>query len=144
MKRKWKRILIVFGTLVLIVLVGGFIYLKYFFTLHLFEDGPTKNANLSGWTKLEEGMTKDQVISLLGDSWAKSGPGSFTLGGTTNTTPERWEYNWKIGLGLFGQVHPKAYVVYFDQDGKLSSWREPIETNEDQNTESRTTPRTVP
>ncbi|MBI2438194.1 MAG: outer membrane protein assembly factor BamE [Lentisphaerae bacterium] len=139
MKKKTKWILGSMAGIVLFACLAGFIYFKYFFAIHLFEEGPTTKVTLSGWSKLEKGMTREQVISLLGDSSVKWGPGSFSIGGDEYKTNERWEYNWTIGFSLFGQVHPKAYVVYFDDEDRLASWQEPEETNEIANAESRTT-----
>jgi hypothetical protein len=137
MKRKLKWLLFALVALIVVAALGGFIYFKYFFTLDLFKEGPTTEVNLAGWQKLEKGMTKPQVVNLLGDSSVKYGPGTYTLGGATNTTPETWEYNWTVGFSWLGEVHPKAYVVYFGDDGKLALWREPLETNTTEKTDSR-------
>jgi len=138
MKTKTKRISIALIVLLVLAMLGGFVYFEYFFTLHLFDDGPTNKVNVAGWSKLEEGMSQQQVIEILGEARTKHGPGTSTFGDITNAIPETWEYNWRVGLSLFGEVHPKAYVVYFDGQGKLASWRAPIETNEAQKMESRT------
>jgi hypothetical protein len=146
MKKKTKWILGSIFSAVVLICLAGFIYFQFFFTLDLdlFEEGPTKQVNLEGWAKLKEGMTREQVIDLLGDSSTKWGPGTFTIGDDEYATSERWEYNWTIGFSLFGGVHPKAYVVYFDENGHLASWREPLETNKYESKASRTTDSTVP
>ena len=146
MKKKLKWIVIGLLAVVLVATLGGFIYFKYFFTIPipLFEAGPTKEVNLAGWTKLEKGMTRQQVANLLGEASWKSGPGTIALDGAKATMPETWQYNWTAGLSFFGEVHPKAYVVWFGNTGKLVSWREPVETNGIEIPEARTTPRTVP
>ena len=127
MKKKTKWIVGgIIGTILAVLLVG-FIYFYYFFTINLFEEGPTKDVNLSGWEKLERGMTKAQVTHLLGASASK-----FGLGLVSNecSEAETWQYNWKIGLSIWGEVHPKSYIVRFGSDGRLASWREPLENIE--------------
>ena len=129
MKKKIKWILgCILGAILIFCLVV-FIYFRFFFTLDLFEEGPTKKVNLSGWEKLERGMTKAQVAALLGDSVSTFGPGQGTIGGTKISVAETWQYNWKVGISIWGEVHPKSYIVQFGPDGRLASWREPLEEN---------------
>ncbi len=97
---------------------------------NIFDERPTKRVNLAGWRKLKVGMTKQQVISLLGDAASKTPPGSMTMDKEVISLPELWEYNWQSGLNLFGNPHPKSYAVRFDKDGRLSSWYEPKTTDE--------------
>jgi len=130
MKKKTKWILGGVALLVVFVSLAGLIYVRFFFEFN-FGEGPAKRVNLAGWAKLEKGMTRKQVIHLLGDSHNKAGASTFTIGDDEFETSERWEYNWTVGIPLFGEVHPKAYVVYFDVDGKLATWREPIEEGND-------------
>lgn len=95
---------------------------------HMFREGPTTKVNLAGWHKLEVGMTKQQVTSLLGNAASKSGPGTTTMSGKTTYNHEFWEYNWTSGITIFPHPHPKSYHVYFDRHGKLASWGEPETT----------------
>ena len=125
MKKKTKWILGGITSAIVLVCLAGFIYFQFFFTLDLFEEGPTKEVNLNGWEELERGMSKAEVSSLLGESVSKFGPG--TIGTNDYTVPETWEYSWTIGFSLFGGEHPKAYIVRFGEDGTLASWREPID-----------------
>jgi outer membrane protein assembly factor BamE (lipoprotein component of BamABCDE complex) len=97
-----------------------------------FEPGPIKKVDLAGWQQLEIGMTESQVEEVLGKPDSKLGRSTFTLGGEETTTPQTWEYDWTIGLSLVGNTHPKSYLVRFDSDGKLASWREPIDQQDPQ------------
>jgi len=91
--------------------------------------GPIRSVDPEGWKQLCTGMTKQEVVVALGDPQAKKteGPRTITTNGETTTTPrvEYWEYNWSGGM--LGDPHGKAYVVYFDEEGRVKSFREPIE-----------------
>ncbi|MCK5114140.1 MAG: hypothetical protein KAR11_05185 [Phycisphaerae bacterium] len=133
MKKRTKWILGTGASIVVLFCVAGFIYYQFFFTLdidlgdmHLFEEGPTEKVNLNGWEKLEKGMTKKEVSDLLGEPGSSFGIGGKTIDGNEPMS-ETWEYNWTVGLSLFGNAHPRAYVVRFGPDGKLALWREPID-----------------
>ena len=132
MKTKTKWILGLSASLPLVIGLAGFMYFNYFFAFDIdfFNEGPTTEVNLAGWQHLEKGMTKPQTIALLGDAPSKSGPSRTVSGGETNTTQEVWAYNWTIGLFSCGEVHPRAYAVYFDEEEKVASWREPLEKEE--------------
>lgn len=144
MKKIVKRTLLGLLVLIMVGSLGAFIYGRYFFTLDLFKEGPTTKVNRAGWSKLEKGMTKEQVTSLLGPRPAGFGPGTSTLAGRTYIISETWEYNWKSGVSLFGETDPRSYTVCFDEEGKLASWRAPSGKNGTEKTDSRTAPRTLP
>ena len=127
MKKRTKWILGTIASLPVLLCIAGFIYFQFFFTIDLdmkglFDDKPIAKVNLLGWEKLEKGMTKEEVANLLGKSAHQ-----FTRGSEDNNASETWEYNWSIGLPIFREFHPKAYIVRFDSDGKLVFWREPVE-----------------
>ncbi|GAG95824.1 unnamed protein product, partial [marine sediment metagenome] len=44
---------------------------------------------------------------------------------------EIWEYNWTVGISWWGEVHPKSYIVRFESDDTLASWREPLKAEQD-------------
>lgn len=73
------------------------------------------------------------TAALLGDTPSKHSSGSFTIDERSITCPDYWEYNFTAGgmsfATLHGAAHPKAYVVAFDTNGHLFSWREPLATN---------------
>jgi hypothetical protein len=127
MNKKAKWILGGIAFLAVLVFLSGFIYFNFFYHFDLFKKGLIKKVNLAGWEKLEKGMTKARVVELLGKSDCGFGPDSGSIGDKKFIVPETWEYNWSVGLSLLGEVHPKAYIVRFDSEGKLTSWREPIE-----------------
>ena len=123
MKSKTKWILGGGASALAVVCVAALVYFQFFFHIDLPEPGPVNSVNLAGWEKLEIGMSRQEVSSLLGEPGSqrttKRGEGDDT------TVIEGWEYNWTSGF--FGDPHPKAYVVFFDEKGKLTSWREPAE-----------------
>ncbi len=100
-------------------------------TSRMFSEGPTTKVNLAGWHNLEVGMTKEQVISLLGNAPSKSVPEIMKESGKTIYFPEFWEYNYTSGLTLIPQPHPKSYHVYFDKQGRLANWGGPEATGKD-------------
>jgi len=121
------RIALALAAGVCLLLLSAFVYFKFFFKLDLLKEGPTAQVKVEGWPKLQTGMSKDEVASLLGPSSCKTKVESNDKDGKASITMDFWEYNWTGGLSLIASAHPKAYVVYFDKDGKLSSWREPLE-----------------
>jgi len=137
MKKRTKWILGTSASLVVLLCVAGFIYFQFFFTIdmsgdwHLFEEGPVNKVNLAGWKKLEKGMSKEEVANLLGEYGSSFNMEGTSISGKKFTMSEIWEYNWSIGLPLFGEAHLKAYIVRFGPDGKLASWREPVEREND-------------
>ncbi|MBI4219741.1 MAG: hypothetical protein HY682_06315 [Chloroflexi bacterium] len=95
----------------------------------LFGPGPIRSVSPGAWARLRVGMTKDEVVFLLGDAEVKSGPGKTEVAGrpalmTPELWPEFWEYNWTDGFPIFSPSD-KAFVVYFDSQGRVSSFREP-------------------
>ena len=111
------------------------------------EKTPQYEAN---WSRLKVGMSKEEVIELLGESPSRSIPGStdsienFITFITDANLPEpiaqeladdnffdnfryeHWHYG-KFGF-LENLIVPSdnAYVVYFNKDGQLVSFREPL------------------
>lgn len=84
----------------------------------LFMEGPTTEINIEKWKSLKIGMTKEEVISLVG-----SPPFQKIVDGAIY---EFWEYEYHASL-LSDGPHPKAYVIYFNKDGKVAKMREPAE-----------------
>ncbi len=124
MKRKIK--FIIFGAIFLIISISCFKIYTHWAMKDFFKAGQTTNVRLSDWTKLEKGMTKDQV-SLLGDASIKE-----SLGNKELPFPEMWQYNYQKFTFLGKpKAHDKAYVVYFDNNELLSYWREPIDQNKE-------------
>ena len=113
-------------------LFGCVLFLLYFascsnniyFGNWLFEKGPTQNVDIEQWKRLKIGMTKMEVISLLGDSPSKH---EFSVDSQerNENTNEYWEYGYKSSL-LAGP-HPKAYVVFFNREGTVLRIRGPEE-----------------
>lgn len=89
-----------------------------------FKPHAIKAVRPEAWAELRVGMTKKEVIKLLGDSPGKGGPNTLEACGKKVTLPEFWEYNWTDGLAIF-EPATKAYAVYFDAQGKVSKFRAP-------------------
>jgi len=87
--------------------------------------GKALQVNLDGWTQLRVGMTEAEVRALLGSPGHDSGRGSETVDGKTTVFPRFWEYNWSSDF-FSHEPHEKAYVVYFDTEDKVESWRRPL------------------
>jgi len=132
MKRPIKIVLVTAMSVVVLLFVGGFIYfqiVKHNVSSWLFEPRPIMGVQPEAWAKLQVGMTKQDVIALLGESPHRVGPGTTETDGKKEiTTPEFWAYTWTEGLDLFGPSD-KAHAVYFDSDGKVSSFRAPKTAN---------------
>ena len=88
-------------------------------------EGPIKNVNLGGWEHLQKGMTKKEVIQLIGDSHSKIGPRVLETKETQYKSLEYWEYGWSKGIQDMGSVSDKSYIIYFDQNEQLLSWKAP-------------------
>jgi len=111
---------------------------------------PRHEAN---WTSVEVGMTKEQVLELLGEPMGKSVPEEETgSGGESDPTraaaagiaglilgdDDYWEYfsietkglsEEEIAAKLFEHIFSpldQSYVVYFDQNGKVNKLRLPL------------------
>lgn len=129
MKRPIKMVIVTAMSLVVLLFVGGFIYFHYFFKFDIFKPGPIKGVQPEAWAKLQVGMTKQDVIALLGESPHKVGPGTTETDGKKEIVmSEFWAYTWSEGLDIFGPSD-KAHAVYFDSDGKVSSFRAPKTAN---------------
>lgn len=122
------------------LVVAGYFYLKAVVSrnLSVAVSGAMSNAfaphalpsvSEQGWQQMSVGMTKAQVMALLGDSAAKHDPATTTVNGkTVAISKEYWEYNWTDGVSLAALLAPsdKAYVVYCGSDGTVTSFRRPI------------------
>ena len=129
MKRPIRIVLVTAMSVVVLLFVGGFIYFHYFFKLDLFKPGPIMGVQPETWAKLQVGMTKQDVIALLGESQRRVSTGTTEIDGKKEITrPEFWAYTWTEGLDLFGPSD-KAHAIYFDSDGKVSTFRAPKTAN---------------
>ncbi len=131
MKKRVKIALLLILVLLVTIPVAGYIYLEYFFELKLelslFEPGPIKSVDPLAWQKLKIGMTKQEVIELLGKSDRKSGAATLEVNGKHPTVNrEFWLYNWSDGFDFF--PNSKAYVIIFDENAKVKMFREPLVT----------------
>ena len=92
------------------------------------EPGPTNSINPFSWKKVKIGMSKDQVRDLLGDAPSQH---EISIGDIdkpqTKSMIEYWEYNYHSPP--FGDPHPRAYVIYFNEKGLVTKLREPINTD---------------
>jgi hypothetical protein len=78
---------------------------------------PAKPVDPEGWKRVHVGMTKDEVLGLLGEA-----PHKGTEPGEDSR--EYWEYGHVSSV--FAPVPDNlGHVVYFDKQGLVSSTREP-------------------
>jgi hypothetical protein len=120
---RWVAAAVLFA---LAISAGWIAYAYYEISHNLFAAGPLPAVNPASWSKLKVGMTQAQVAALLGRSRYQAGRATTTVKGITiQIVPEYWEYNWTDGLEIFGPS-AKAYVVYFDNAGRVSRWRSPV------------------
>ena len=120
--------------------MGGFLT-DYFFKLNLsglFESGPAPEVDPAAWARMGVGLTKEEVIELRGSSGHVTRKQTGDFSGKKFEIEEYWEYH-RHGSGfiLFGGPDDRAYVVYFDDEGKVSSFRSPLNPH-DQSMESDT------
>ena len=126
-----KRKKVIFGISVLlsvtVVLCAAFIWITGAkqFSDFLFSPGPATAVNLDGWRSMRVGMRKEEVTQLLGDSSSKHE--LKIRGDEFSSTQYFWQYNYKSGV--FQGPDPRAYVVFFDSNGIVISFRAPINNN---------------
>jgi hypothetical protein len=128
-----KRFVVVAAALVAI-LAGTYYYLRWDFSgriahniaMQVVQGGATTCVNTQAWTHLSIGMSREAVIALLGEAPSKRQRSSKSDGEDEAVKLEYWEYNYASGIGASAPA-PKAYVVYFDQTGKVSGFRPPTE-----------------
>jgi hypothetical protein len=137
-----KRFLIVGILMTAIALaIGSFVYHVYFHfqpwdLRDAYEkavvDALVKPHALPGvdpqrWAQLKVGMTKEEVTKLLGDTssqWKRAFSGQRAQPREELGQSEYWEWGFTYGFSQPGP-HERAFVVYFDRDGKVSSFRAP-------------------
>jgi len=114
--------------IIILGFIGSYIFLSsqigHIVTGVFILPGPATKIDLNRWEQLRVGMTKDQVIELIGDASSKH---KVAVGHDKNNVSKKieqnefWEYN--SHSSLFGGPHPRAYVIYFDSEGKVSFFR---------------------
>ena len=74
------------------------------------------------WAQLAVGMTKEEVVSLIGDTRSLS-----RVSNSEGMESETWQYQWSDGLlpELVAGASRRAYLVTFGADGKVVSLRVP-------------------
>jgi outer membrane protein assembly factor BamE (lipoprotein component of BamABCDE complex) len=126
MNRSVKITLTTTAGAIVILLIGGFIYLHFFFKIE--KAGPIKGVQPDAWAKLQVGMTKQEVGALLGEApsqlHAEDTETNYITGTVTFTVTDFWEYTWQHGYDM--KPSDKAHIVYFDSSGRVSGFREPI------------------
>ncbi|MBU1853468.1 MAG: outer membrane protein assembly factor BamE [Candidatus Omnitrophica bacterium] len=125
--RSKKQLFVVLSVIVVLIISGIFVVYRYTIADMVFSPHSLPRVDLDAWGQLQKGMTKEDVIALLGDSHSKTSPViTAESNKTSSVDKEYWEYNWTDGLsGVFGPSL-RAYVVYFDGQGKVVSFREPV------------------
>ncbi|RFS17024.1 hypothetical protein [Emticicia sp. C21] len=124
---KIKKLLI---TIVIFVCIGfGIFYLVAMFMTTALIDGDNKEFNQNLWKDdfegetravmlsdlenkhLKKGMTKDEVIKLLGEPDGRH--------------PDGENYTWKkeLGYDLGNSFDPCEFIIYLDENLKVVSWK---------------------
>ena len=127
----WKWWLAALGLMVAVLVglyLGDRIGREIFPTLEekmrndLLHPHPLPAVDQSAWRKLQLGMTKKEVASLIGESISTSN--TITEDGSETET---WQYGWSEGMlpELLEKPSDRAYLVTF-ADGKIISLREPL------------------
>ena len=105
--------------------VSAYVWKQYQNLAHtILEPGKIQTVNVDGWKMMKVGLTKGEVIKLLGDSASKRQIDVNDDG--FSSTQQFWEYNYKSGV--FQGPDSRAYVVYFNSEGVVTSFREPQDT----------------
>jgi hypothetical protein len=132
MTKTKKRILIIGVSLAVAVLgIGGYLYLSFqrdqigkaigkAVAEQLMNPHALAAVDTQRWSQLKVGMTKEEVRKLLGEAPATS------VSSNAGSRVEFWEWGYSYGL-LTHAAHEKAFVIYFDPEGKVSSFRAPQE-----------------
>ncbi len=80
------------------------------------------SVNTQAWKRLRVGMTKEEVEKLLGEAPSKNRSEPSDRGQKVRSV-DYWEYGYTYGFVPI--AHPKAFVVYFNPNGKVASFRGP-------------------
>ena len=86
-----------------------------------------REVDTAAWARVQVGMAQQKVIQILGDAPSKCKRDPSRESTKQNLARlEFWEYNYSYGL-TSAVPHPRAYVIYFDQEGKVASLRGPTQ-----------------
>ncbi|MGO8925818.1 MAG: outer membrane protein assembly factor BamE [Limisphaerales bacterium] len=130
MTKTKTRILIIGVSLAVAVLgIGGYLWFSFqrdqlgktiakSIAEGLMKPGPLAAVDTQRWSQLKVGMTKEEVRKLLGEAPATS------VSSNASSRVEFWEWGYSYGFGTH-KAHEKAFVIYFDPEGKVSSFRAP-------------------
>ncbi len=88
----------------------------------LIKPGPTNNINPADWEKIKIGMSKEQVKKNLSCCPCQK---KISVGDSGKSTLDFWEYDY-CSSPLSGPS-PKAYVVFFNEEGLVYDLRAPID-----------------
>lgn len=88
--------------------------------------GACESRHQENWDRLRVGMNRSQVENLLGEPSSRYEP--RTDNGKVVIAEERWQYGDNLSTLATGVVFPtdadaRAWVVYFDADGRVSRFR---------------------
>src|SRR5262249_18368413 len=80
-----------------------------------------KGVERAAWSRVRVGMTMHEVELLLGEA-----PSKRSRQNEKGTDDQRWwEYGY-VSSTLAPVPDNRAYVIYFDADGRVASVREPV------------------
>jgi len=83
----------------------------------------------TNWSHLQQGMSKDEVTQLLGEP--SSRVDARRQGNDIVVAFDRWQYGDNLSTIATGVVFPgeapdRVWAVYFDEDGRVIDFRQPI------------------
>lgn len=134
--RRIRKRTVVAGLVFVVAFLGGMGFYLYYAGSRVAKQigelivrpGPAGAVDPQEWKKLHIEMTQEQVVRVLGEAPHRSKIKALAGGPYSKEELARWEY-WEYGYsaGLLAFApHECAYAVYFDRDGKVSFFREPI------------------
>lgn len=91
--------------------------------------GPASKPDPKAWQRIHIGLSREEVMAILGQPATKTKSNSPDGTGTrSNSSHEWWEYGYSSPIGT-GAVDPRAYALFFDGTGHVTSFQEPSESD---------------
>ena len=96
----------------------------------LMKGGSAPKPDPKAWQRIRVGLSREEVLAILGQPAIKTKPNSpATAAPGSNSSHEWWEYGYSSPVGA-GAVDPRAYALFFDDTGHVTSFQEPSESNQ--------------
>jgi len=89
----------------------------------LMKGGPAPKPGLRAWQQIRVGLSREEVLAILGEPATKMKPNSPA---DAATNAEWWEYGYSSPVTNM-TVDARAYAIFFDGSGHVTSFQEPSE-----------------